>query len=141
MVIWSHHKLQQSLLSNSSYYKNSFNSISSVIPNVYLLLLETKNKKDVHTGPISDTSLYTLSSKVLQHLVGIFTAQGVRIGSTTSFKYATNTSLSSVPHNNHKISNQNSIMHQTGKRAESVNGIWSLSWMKMIKTSMVNWKP
>jgi hypothetical protein len=75
---------------------------------------------------------------VLQHLVGIFTAQGARLGSTTSFKYATSTSLSSAPHNNHKISNQNSIMHQTGQGAESANGIWSLSWMQMIKTSMVN---
>lgn len=57
----------------------------------------------------------------------IFNAQGVRLGSTTSFKSVTSTSFSSVPHNNHKIPNQNSIIiHEIGEQAEIANGIWSL---------------
>lgn len=46
-----------------SNYKNSFNITNSVIPNLNLLLLETKNKKALHTAPVKQ--------EVLQHLTDI----------------------------------------------------------------------
>jgi hypothetical protein len=46
-----------------SNYKTLFNTTNLVIPNLNLLMLETKNKKALHTAPVKQ--------EVLQHLTDI----------------------------------------------------------------------